>query len=298
MAELNQTLEQLVGEHAEELQPLLEAGQPSVFENYDTFQVLNLRRIGISENALGFSSELYVISGENVYRYVRDDGKFLRLTHGLKDMVVRLEKSYIRNQKIITGYSDEIEKLEQSLFERSVPGYFMDMWFDLKKDLARIENFYYRNAAVYKEFFRICEKRFGSLRDDFQDIDDLIAFQNSNVLTLKTRLDSLHHYYDSIKGDRTNKTLMALTLISGVFLPLNLIVGFFGMNTEGLYFKNEPNGTQIVLIILLSIILLSLLGLPVIKFLDRHIFRFFLGRYDFYKNISRRIGKIDDHLKI
>ncbi|MCI0500202.1 MAG: hypothetical protein L0Y61_00460 [Epsilonproteobacteria bacterium] len=45
-----------------------------------------------------------------------------------------------------------------------------------------------------------------------------------------------------------------------MFLPLNLLIGFFGMNTGGLYFATNPNGTLMVSLILDGIItLISLL---------------------------------------
>jgi magnesium transporter len=40
-----------------------------------------------------------------------------------------------------------------------------------------------------------------------------------------------------------NKIMFVLTIISAIFLPLTLITGFFGMNTGGLPFTNDPDGT-------------------------------------------------------
>jgi magnesium transporter len=45
--------------------------------------------------------------------------------------------------------------------------------------------------------------------------------------------------------------------LSGIFLPLNLIVGFFGMNTTSLPFASELGGTHIVMWILFSVIVVS-----------------------------------------
>lgn len=49
-----------------------------------------------------------------------------------------------------------------------------------------------------------------------------------------------------------------LTIISAVFLPLNLVVGFFGMNTSGLPFTDsETNGTLNVVYLMSSLSLLT-----------------------------------------
>lgn len=289
----------LVGDQNDEIRELLShPSHPSVYEDYDTFQILNIRMISMSDASLSFKAETFLIKDNVVYLYDRITKEFKKISSGYRPMLNLLIHYYQGNQKIISGYSAEIEKLEDTLFKRSIPSYFMDMWFDLKKDLAKIENFYYQNSITYKEFYSRSEKNFKDLTDEFKDIDDMIHFQMSNLVTLKARMDSLHHYYDSIKSDRLNKTLLALTLISGVFLPLNLIVGFFGMNTEGLFFKDMPNGTQYVLLILCGIVVLALVGVPIVKVIDRYLLRFLLGRYDFYKSITKRIGRLDDHLKL
>ena len=298
MNELELDLEKLVGDHLDEIRDILNQPEhPSTFEDFDDFQFLNIRKIEMTQMSLSFASESFLIQGLDIFIYVRQNNRFKLLDRGHFHMAEILFHIYSGNQKIISGYSDEIEKLEDSLFERQVPSYFMDIWFDLKKDIAKIENFYYRNSLVYKEFYKKCEKSFDESIDDFKDVDDMIRFQSANLVTLKARMDSLHHYYASIKNDRLNKTLLVLTVISGVFLPLNLIVGFFGMNTEGLFFKDDPNATRLVLEILLVIVVIALLGGPVIKFIDKHVLRLILGRYNFYKSISNQIDKLDLNLK-
>lgn len=282
-----------------EIQEILETPKhPSVFEAYEKFQFLNLRMISLQESALSFRGEAFLIHEKEVYYYRREAQSFEHLPRGHRDLLELLSAKYASNQKFLNAYSAEIEKLEDALFLRTVPSYFMDIWFDLKKDLAKIENFYYLNSVTYKEFFTRSAGSFKELTDEFKDIDDVIHFQMANHSTLKARLDSLHHYYASIKNDRLNKTLLALTLISGVFLPLNLVVGFFGMNTQNLFFHESPEGTRKVVYILIVIVAVLFIGIPLIKLVDRYFLRFLLGRYDFYKSIAGRIGRLDDHLKL
>jgi len=284
---------------SKEVQEILETpSHPSVFEAYEKFQLLNLRMISLQESALTFKPETFIIHDREVYYFQRESKTLELLKRGHRDLLELLTTKYASNQKFLNAYSAEIEKLEDALFLRSIPSYFMDMWFDLKKDLAKIENFYYLNSVTYKEFFTRSSGSFRELTDEFKDIDDVIHFQMSNHTTLKARLDSLHHYYASIKNDKLNKTLLALTLISGVFFPLNLIVGFFGMNTQGLFFNDSADGTQKVVFILIGIVALLIVGVPILKLIDKYFLRFLLGRYDFYQSIAKRIGRLDTHLKL
>jgi hypothetical protein len=95
-----------------------------------------------------------------------------------------------------------------------------------------------------------------------------------------------------------NKNIYILTLISGVFLPLNLIVGFFGMNTESLLFKDDPKGTLYVIYILIAIIFLFTMGLKILVLIDDFLTKTGMGKYQFYQKISNKIQDIDSPLKL
>jgi Mg2+ and Co2+ transporter CorA len=65
--------------------------------------------------------------------------------------------------------------------------------------------------------------RFEELTKDLRRIFDHAAVMQADI-------DSLMQIHYAAIGQRTNETLRFLTVISTVFLPLNLIVGIFGMN--------------------------------------------------------------------
>jgi magnesium transporter len=64
-----------------------------------------------------------------------------------------------------------------------------------------------------------------------------------------------------------NRNIYYLTILSGIFLPLTLVTGFFGMNTGGLPFTESPNGTLYVIVIsaILEVIFLLPLFYSTIK---------------------------------
>jgi magnesium transporter len=285
-------------EHSElEIEEMLAMKEPySAFENYVDFSILLLRRIEFGRDQLNFKSEFFVLKETKVFYLNREDENFVQLKKGYADLVGQLDQYYRNNQKIINAYASQIEKLEDDLFDRNVSSVFMDIWFDLKRDMSKLENYYYRNGIVYHEFLKASEARFGKFHDEFKDIEDGIQFHSSNINTLKSRLDSVHHYYNSIKSDHLNNTLLTLTVISGIFLPLNLIVGFFGMNTSGLFFSNDAAGTEKVVLILLSVLAFCVLGAQAARLANKYILRFILGRYSFYKNISKRIEELSGRL--
>jgi len=292
------TLENIIDQNIKEVNKILHAEHPvSRYEEFASFQLLVLRKLVVEEKAMHFLPEIFLLKSDDVYYYKNSDDSFVKLEFRIIQMSEMLEQFYTDNYKFIESYSYEIETLEEYLFERKIPGIFMDLWFDFKKDIAKMESSYIRNNNVFLEFLKKTEKKISNVPDDLRAIEDTISFHISNIQMIKSRLDSVHHYYDSIKNDRLNKSIFILTVISCIFLPLNLIVGFFGMNTEGMFFKDNPFGTKNVVILLCAIVLFILLGANVIRMLDHYILRFFLGRYNIYKNLLSRFDEFDKRIK-
>lgn len=74
-----------------------------------------------------------------------------------------------------------------------------------------------------------------------------------------TRLNELHLLMSSIKNEKINQSLYFLSILSAIFLPLNLIVGFFGMNTNDLFLSNVKNATWYVFALIYFILLSGLI---------------------------------------
>ncbi|DAB34741.1 MAG TPA: hypothetical protein CFH82_03225 [Sulfurospirillum sp. UBA12182] len=62
-----------------------------------------------------------------------------------------------------------------------------------------------------------------------------------------------------------NPTIYILTFLSAIFLPLNLIVGFFGMNTNALPFAKEEYGSYFVFVLLVLVVIALLIGIKLLK---------------------------------
>jgi Mg2+ and Co2+ transporter CorA len=78
------------------------------------------------------------------------------------------------------------------------------------------------------------DARFDELRRDLSRVFDYAA-------VMQTDIDSLLQTHYAAVGQRTNEILRFLTVISTVFLPLNLIAGIFGMNFVHIPFlQSEP----------------------------------------------------------
>ena len=269
----------------------------SLFISGSEYQILIIRGIAFIEEELSFETKNYLIDSEKrILEYSKGELSYIGKNLDKIDEV--LEEILAKNEKIIDEFIKEIDRLEDSLYERKTSRIFMDNWFDLKKDLARIERYYTRSIHVINTFYKFNQKDETFPHAGFQDFMSDLGYSQHNVGNNMSKLDALYTYYGSIKNDKLNNNLYTLTVLSAIFLPLNLIVGFFGMNTENLFFKDNPHGTQNVFLILAGTFILAFLGIPVVKLIDKYFLKFLLGRSHIYKKVTSKIDKIEEILKI
>jgi len=257
-----------------------------------------LRSLEMKAEDLGYKTEHFIFVKGEIYLYSLDEDSFIQFSLVMDDFLDAVYERFENNKKFLLLYGNELEVMEDNLFDRKVSAGFMDNWFDLKKDISRIERFFTRQLFAYKDLFK-----FGDKQDDFPSLDfnNMIAdikFALATSEGMISRLDNLHNYYMSVKNDKLNKNIYFLTILSGVFLPLNLIVGFFGMNTEGMLFKEHPEGTMRVIYILGTILIVSLIGFNLIKIIDRILLRWWLGRSNIYKQFAGKIEKLEEKWRV
>ncbi|MBD63690.1 MAG: hypothetical protein CME62_00655 [Halobacteriovoraceae bacterium] len=259
------------------------------------YQILILKYLELEEDSFEDRFLRFIFFNNAIF--VLNEANDLERLHSYEEIFemffvkVELLEDYLMEQ------ARQLEVLEDKLYERRVPRAFMDIWFYYKKDISKIERALSRNLQVCQDLLQ---------SNIFDGDEERLIRPVSHFLSLLSRnsqhhiqkLDSLHHYYNSIKGDRMNSSLYLLAIISGVFLPLNLIVGFFGMNSNNMFLSQHQNGTEIILYSIIVVFFTLMLGLPLLKFIDQWILRRFLGRYTFYASLSKKLDDISDKFSV
>lgn len=290
-----------------EIDPLFEENYLNLVMAEDTptchistadYQLLIVRHLSIQDKSLVAKSDSYLIENGTVYRFNRNNQNLDILAEGFMELLRNLNDYNEISRNILLSYTSEIDNLEDYLYVRRIPRYFMDLWFDMKSSISKIDRFYERNILVIQDLIRKNAHLENFDKTEFQELQSNINIGTASSKAQLARLDNLHHYYGSIKGDRLNKSLYLLTVISGIFLPLNLIVGFFGMNTKGLFFENDPLGTTHVIYLIVGTLLFSVLFLKAVKIVDHYFLHFFLKKYKFYNRISKKIKSLEEAFEI
>ncbi len=86
-------------------------------------------------------------------------------------------------------------------------------------------------------------------RDVLEHIERVVH----HVRRLEQSAETAVQIHFSVQGSRTNDIMRTLTVLTAIFLPLNLITGFFGMNFDGLPLIHRATGVWVALAMMLTV---------------------------------------------
>ena len=230
--------------------------------------VLILRLPFMQDNEITPKSLAFVIENNIVYEYNREKkaleevGDFNRF-HAKLDAIVDKILKYIKDIHI------KIDDLEDDIFENENSN-VMNNWLIYKKNASLIRRLVFQAYLAYEMFLMHFKKEKNFDYHAFDDINEHMERIKNLAISAEDKLNNLHDFYRTKTDEKMNRNVYYLTIISGIFLPLTLITGFFGMNTGGLPWTNNPNGTLYVIIFsLISEILFLILFFALLNFKNR-----------------------------
>ncbi|MEN9626940.1 MAG: hypothetical protein RJA10_166 [Pseudomonadota bacterium] len=91
------------------------------------------------------------------------------------------------------------------------------------------------------------------LRVRSRDVHEHIERVLTHVRRLEQSIESAVQMHFSALSHRTNDIMRTLTALTAVFLPLNLITGFFGMNFDALPLIHSPTGFWTAFLLMLAV---------------------------------------------
>jgi magnesium transporter len=91
------------------------------------------------------------------------------------------------------------------------------------------------------------------LRVRSRDVLEHIERVLTHVRRLEHSAETAVQMHFSALGHRTNDIMRTLTVLTAIFLPLNLITGFFGMNFDGLPLIHQRTGVWVALAMMAAV---------------------------------------------
>jgi Mg2+ and Co2+ transporter CorA len=166
-------------------------------------------------------------------------------------MVNHMVDSYLDLRRLLTR---QLGYLQQQLLD---PKSRFDDWkilLDSRNTLHMLEDTCEDQRSAVQEWI--------DALDEWPDEPDLVARRERELLRVRSR-------DFSALGHRTNDIMRTLTVLTAIFLPLNLITGFFGMNFDGLPLIHSARGVWLALGLMAAVATVLLVVFRRKRYLDR-----------------------------
>lgn len=167
-----------------------------------------------------------------------------------------LERLLANGNKSIEITEKKIIKMEQDLVNGKINQNINQEIFKLRKNLSLLKNYYEQLVDIGEElqenqndlfletdlnYFRIFTIKADRLRNNTQELYE-------NLIHLRETLDATMNY-------SLNKIMKVFTVITTIFLPLTLIVGWYGMNFTYMPELNWKYGYLSVIILCIVVVI-------------------------------------------
>lgn len=247
-------------------------GLASKFESHEGFDYVSLV-VPDKEDLLGKGSRISIYFRTNLLIFICDEAQDFSLLHSI---ITRIEMKEIKNltlERVLYEFFDlltagdsmylenleqEITELEEALITSEKKDYvkeiirlrkrllvlkrYYEQLFDLAEAMEENENELLSNSMI--RYFHILTNRTNRLSDTISNLRDYVS--------------QVREAYQSEVDISQNMIMRLFTVITAIFLPLTLIVGWYGMNFPMPEYQ-WAYGYPVVIVISLTVALFSII---------------------------------------
>lgn len=148
------------------------------------------------------------------------------LLHAVLDLLV---DSY---GPLLDDIDAEVEALEEQVIDRDLRGRELDI-HNVRRKLGRVDRIVHRQSEAFtrlpEALRRLPNHEFENALY-FRDIQDHLIRVSDAADGMRERIAGVFELYLAALDNRQNVIMKQFTVIAGIFLPLSVVTGFFGMN--------------------------------------------------------------------
>lgn len=246
------------GLHPLLVEDILDTGRRPVLEDYDELTFMLLRLLGYdTERQKVLAEQVCLVIGQGAVvtfqerehnlwdavagRLAKGGGRLLRRG---RDSLNHALLSSILDEYVLTlgALAEDIEELEQALLSDEGGNQLMDI-YRLKREVLFLHRSLWPLREVLGRFVKdAAEEATPTAALLWSDIQQDTYQVLDAVETLREMLAEMVGLSMTKADLRINAVGQYLTLVATIFLPLNFLVGFYGMNFDNLPFRSEAWG--------------------------------------------------------
>ena len=165
-------------------------------------------------------------------------------------MVNHMVDSYLALRRLLTR---QLDQLQQELFSPHTSYRSWQRLLESRNGLHLLEDTCEDQRAAITEWIDALDelphaadpavlRERELLRVRSRDVQEHIERVLTHVRRLEASAENAVQMHFSAQSNRTNDIMRTLTVLTAIFMPLNLVTGFFGMNFEGLPLIHSAKG--------------------------------------------------------
>ena len=176
-------------------------------------------------------------------------------------IVIFLTNFLIQDNKALEILELEIEKLENMVMDETVVQEmnFRQALFTFRRKLLILRNYYEQFLNITEDFLENSNEIFETSSDCyFKRFENRVNRLTNNVRMLSDYLSQVKESYQAQLDINLNQIMKLFTLVTTIFMPLTLIVGWYGMNFSYMPELTSKYGYPIVIVFSIIVFLITI----------------------------------------
>ncbi|MDS0526416.1 magnesium transporter [Clostridium sp. SHJSY1] len=244
-------------------------GITSKFESHFGFDYMALM-IPDMNNPLSDAERVCIYFNSNILMFICNDEEIItkyigNLFEGNKNILsigrvldLFLDKLTVEDTYVLENIEEEISELEEGLFN-SINNECLKEIMILRKKLLKLKRYYEQFCNIAEGI----EENENGLIDkktikSFRMLTNRVNRLYSNVINLRDYVSQVREAYQAQVDINQNNLMKVFTVVTTIFLPLTLIVGWYGMNLK-MPEVDYPYSYPILICVSIIIVLISVI---------------------------------------
>ncbi|MBI5310421.1 MAG: magnesium transporter CorA family protein [Actinobacteria bacterium] len=264
----------LLGLHELTIEDLEHFGQRAKIEEYDEYVYIVAYGAAPSDDPDRLVEVHIVYSPNFLFTVARDESPELHALHarsagsrhpGQQLLHAVLDILVDSFAPLLDDIDQQIEEIEEKIFERKLREREVDI-HNVRRQLVQVVRITHRQSETYtrlRETLRRLPDHHPEQAPYFRDVQDHLIRVADSADSLRDRVQGLFEIYLAALDNRQNIIMKQFTVIAGIFLPLTVVVGFFGQNFRWMVDNVASSGSFVLLGLVLPAVIVAVLLLVI-----------------------------------
>lgn len=215
----------------------LSRGLTEAFESFDDYDLMAFQWYDVTTAETSVSHIIIYIDHEDLFFFCGDKRSYDKCSSWLTEAATNERALYLFFVALLSKDSKRLEQYEAGITEaedaalRNSRRDYLDNIRDFRKELLRLKRYYEELNTITDHLIANDNGLFtkDGVRH-FAIINNRISHFCSNVMSLRDYVTQMREACQSQIDTEQNKLMKIFTVVATIFLPLTLIVGWYGMN--------------------------------------------------------------------